>query len=74
MMRCVSVETLKHELAALPPGERREIVGFLVGLDRRERRAAYERDMAARLDDQSPGAWLTIEDADGRLDWRSDAP
>ena len=70
----VSVENLKHELAALPPGQRREIVGFLVGLNRSENHAAYERGMAARLDDPRPGAWLTVEEADARLDWLPDSP
>ena len=70
----MSVENLKHELAALLPGQRREIVGFLVGLNRSKNPQAYQREMAARLDDQRPGAWLTIEEADARLDWLPDPP
>ena len=71
----MSVETLKCELAALPPGQRREIVGFLVGLNRREQTPeAYQREMASRLNDQRPGAWLTMEEADARLDWLPDPP
>ena len=65
----MSVEILKQELAALAPDQRRELVGFLIGLGRTERHATYQREMAARLDDQSPGAWLTLEEADARLDW-----
>jgi hypothetical protein len=70
----MSVENLKRELAALPPDQRREIVGYLVGINRGESHAAYQGEMAARLDDKRPGAWVTIEEADARLDWLPDAP
>lgn len=70
--RRVSVEVLKQELAALGAEQRREIVGFLIGLNRSERYKAYQREMSDRLDAKGAPAWATLAEADARLDWLPD--
>lgn len=60
----MSIETLKQEAAALPPAERRHLMGFLVGLNvTDEDRAAFAR----KIDDQNPSNWLTLEQLDEKL-------
>ena len=65
----MSVETLKSELAKLSNDDRRELVAYLVQLNRRQSGHSTVSSLAAVLDDSRPGQWLTLDEADQRLDW-----
>lgn len=66
----MSVETLKAELAKLATAERRELVAFMIELNRAQSSHATVRSLTDVLDDARPGQWLTLEEADQRLDWQ----
>ncbi|MFZ4593775.1 MAG: hypothetical protein ACOYOF_05935 [Verrucomicrobiaceae bacterium] len=65
----MSVETLKSELAKLTNADRRELVAYLVKLNRAQSSSPLVRSLTDVLDDARPGQWLTLEEADQRLDW-----
>lgn len=65
----MSVQTIKSELIKLSPDDRRELVAYLVQLNREQSSDARVRSLGDLLDDQRPGQWLTLEEADQRLDW-----
>lgn len=65
----MSVQTIKSELIKLSLDDRRELVAYLVQLNREQSSDARVRSLGDLLDDQRPGQWLTLEEADQRLDW-----
>ena len=65
----MSVESIKSELAKLNMDDRRELVAYLVQLNRAQSNNAKLRSLGEVLDDERPGQWLTLEEADQRLDW-----
>lgn len=66
----MSVETLKNELANLDTDGRRELIAFMLNLNRSEAEPERKRHLAAILDNEKPGAWLELEELDARLDWK----
>jgi hypothetical protein len=68
----VSVEAIKSELRAFPSGERRKLMAFMVVLED-EGRADYATKLAQRIDDHSPGRWLTLEQCERALKLYDDA-
>jgi hypothetical protein len=62
----VSIEAIKSELRALPVEERRKLMAFMVVLED-EARADYAAKLAQRIDDRSPGHWLTPEQCEREL-------
>lgn len=64
----MSFATLKAELARLPKARRRELVGYLLSLNRS---AADEKalrvELARKIDDKNPANWVTIEEAEKML-------
>ena len=62
----MSIETLRNELAALPLAERSRMMAFLVALQDRDD-AAYRAELARRIDDDSSGQWLKVEELDRRF-------
>jgi hypothetical protein len=62
----MSIEAIKSELRALPAEERRKLMAFMVGLED-EAHAEYAAKLAERIDDNSPGRWLTLEQCEGEL-------
>jgi hypothetical protein len=68
----MSVETIKTELTKLSMDDRRELVAFLVHLNRQQSESASVRNLGDVLDDKRPGRWLTLDEADKRLDWLPD--
>jgi hypothetical protein len=62
----VSIETIKSELRALPPEERRKLMAFMVVLED-EARVGYTNELAKRIDDSSPERWLTPEQCEREL-------
>lgn len=65
----MSVETLKSEIQNLSPNERREIGIFALELNRLASKARSGRSISEVCDDNRPGQWLTIDEADARLGW-----
>jgi hypothetical protein len=57
---------LKNEMEQLTPAERRHLTAHLVALERRAD-PEFRRELARKIDDQTPGRWLTVEEAEARL-------
>ena len=68
----MSFEAIKSELRALSVEERRKLMAFMVVLED-EGRADYATKLAQRIDDQSPGRWLTPEQCERELGLSGDA-
>ncbi len=68
----MSIEAIKSELRALPAEERHKLMAFLVVLED-EAHAEYAAKLAHRIDDKSPGRWVTPEQCERELGL-SDAP
>jgi len=62
----VSIEAIKSELRTLPAEERRKLVAFMVVLEDEEH-SDYGAKLAERLNDNSPGRWLTPEQCEREL-------
>jgi hypothetical protein len=60
----MSLEDLKRELAALPLGDRRSLMGFLASLNAS---ADERRRLREKIDDKDPSRWLTLEQLDAKL-------
>jgi hypothetical protein len=62
----MSFEVLQSEVRALPLVARRKLMAFMVALQD-ETREGYAAKLAQKIDDQSPGRWLTAEDCERKL-------
>lgn len=62
----MSIAALKTEIANLPVEERRELIGYIVSLNRKNNEE-FMRKLSHKIDDNSPERWLTIEEAERRL-------
>jgi len=62
----MSIEAIKSELRALSVEERRRVMAFMVALED-EGRADYAAKLAERIDDHSPGRWLSPEQCEREL-------
>jgi hypothetical protein len=67
----MSLTDLQREAAALGHPERRQLMGFLVALNLRED-GVYRKEIADRLHDNKPGAWLSLDEAEQR--WQINDP
>jgi hypothetical protein len=63
----MSIEALQREVRALPSEERRKLMAFMVVLED-EGRSDYAAKLAERIDDNSPGRWLSPNSANMSLD------
>ena len=61
----MSIEALKQELSALPPGEQRHLTAFLVSLQDAGD-ADYRKKLSTRID-KPASEFATLEDLDQRL-------
>jgi hypothetical protein len=68
----MSIDAIKSELRALPAEDRRKLIAFMVALED-ERRSEYAAKLAQRIDDPSPGRWLTPEECERELGLSDDA-
>ncbi len=68
----MSIESIKLEASKLEQLERKALVAYLIDLNRRESPSDLVRSMASLLDDDRSGQWLTLDEADKRLDWLPD--
>lgn len=62
----MSIQEICAEVEALPADERRRLAALLVSL-RHKDLADYRARMAQKIDDASPGNWVTLEEMDRRL-------
>lgn len=62
----MSIQEIHAEVEALPMDERRRLAALLVSL-RHKDLADYRARMAAKIDDDSPENWVTLEEMDQRL-------
>jgi hypothetical protein len=56
----VSFEALQNEVRSLGAEERRKLMALLVALEDSQR-PGYAAELARRVDDQTPGRWLSAE-------------
>jgi hypothetical protein len=62
----MKLDELQREAERLSPEEQRKLIGFLVATDIR-RDIGYQEELNRRLDDQDPGAWIRLTDAEQQL-------
>lgn len=63
----MSVKEIKEQLATLPRREQDEVVAYLFHL-RHKDDPEYSREISRRLDDRSPGNWISVDDFEAALD------
>jgi hypothetical protein len=62
----MSIETLQSEVSALPAELRRKLMAFMVVLED-QGRADYAAELARKIDNKSPGQWVTPEQCEREL-------
>ena len=62
----MSFEQIKAESAALTPEQRRDLIGHLLALGRKDD-ADVQRKLAAKIDDNDPSHWVAEDDLDRAL-------
>jgi len=62
----MSFEQIKAESTALTAEQRRELIGHLLALGRKDD-ADFRRKLAAKIDDNDPSHWVTEDDLDRAL-------
>ena len=62
----MSFEVLQTEVRALPADARRKLMAFMVALQD-EGREGYAAKLAQKIDDRSPGPWLSAEECERKL-------
>jgi hypothetical protein len=62
----MSFDTLMIEVESLPVAARRKLMAYMVALED-QGRAGYAAKLAGKIDDKSPGRWLTLEECEKKL-------
>ena len=62
----MSIEVLQTEVTALSSEQRRKLMAFMVVLEDRSR-VDYAKELARKIDDNSPDRWLTPEECERKL-------
>jgi hypothetical protein len=62
----MSITELIDQVDLLEPTDRKRLMAHLVLRELREN-DAYRKEIARRLDDDSPEAWIKLEDLEARL-------
>lgn len=62
----MSIEAIQDQLRSLSSDQRRKILAFMVALED-QTQPGYASLLKARIDDNSPGRWLTAEECDRQL-------
>ena len=63
----MSLDALEKEIAALDAAALRRLQQFIRSL-RQERDPAWRAEMARKIDDHTPGQWLSLDEAERELD------
>jgi len=69
----MSFDTLLKEVESLGEAEQRKLLAYIVTLEDR-RQAEYAERLARKIDDATPGRWLTPEQSERELGLTGDAP
>jgi hypothetical protein len=62
----MSVEELKHELANLDAGDRRNIMAYLISIED-QNDPEYLEKMACKIEDKNPAHWITLEELEKKF-------
>ena len=62
----MSFEQIKAESTTLTPEQRRQLIGHLLALGRKDD-GDFRRKLAARIDDNDPAHWVSGDDLDCAL-------
>lgn len=62
----MSFEDVMAEVQTLGEGERRRLMAMLVAMQDKDDSSHAER-LAAKIDDQNPENWISLEDAEKKL-------
>jgi hypothetical protein len=62
----MSFDALLKEVESLPDDERRKLMAFTVVMEDRAN-AEYQKERARKIDDRTPGRWLTPEQCERDL-------
>ena len=69
----MSFDTLLKEVESLGEAEQRKLLAYIVTLEDR-RQADYAEKLACKIDDATPGHWLTPEQCERELGLTGEAP
>ena len=69
----MSIEDLKHAASQLSDGERRELIGYLVGLGKGRSADEWEQ-IEAKIRDNDPAHWAASGDLDRVLGLKNSTP
>ncbi len=61
----MSFAEIEQKVEALSPEQQRKLMARLVGLELR-RDEEYKAELTRRLDDRSPGAWVSLDEVKKR--------
>jgi hypothetical protein len=64
--RAMSFEQIKAESTTLTPEQRRQLIGHLLALGRKDA-GEFRRKLAAKIDDNDPAHWVAEDDLDRAL-------
>lgn len=64
----MSFEALKEQVDTLPDGERRRLLAYLVSVED-AKTTGYAEGLGKKIENNTPGRWLTMEDLDKKLGW-----
>ncbi|WP_042726023.1 hypothetical protein [Chthoniobacter flavus] len=62
----MSFDALLKEVEALDATARRKLIAYMITLEDR-RQTEYAEKLAQKIDDQTPGKWLTVEQCEREL-------
>ena len=62
----MSFDQIKAEAATLTREQRRELIGHLLALGRKDD-AAFKRKLAEKIDDNNPNHWVTLDELKRRV-------
>ncbi len=62
----MSVDAIKSEIAGLPLEERRELIEYILSLNRKDHEA-FMRRLAGKIDNQTPDRWVDLDEAKRQL-------
>jgi len=68
----MSFDSLLKEVESLDESERRKLLAFMVALEDRGN-SGYQEKLARKIDDNTPGQWLTPEQCETELGLSDDA-
>jgi hypothetical protein len=72
--RAMSFEAIQQEIATWDAGSLRKLQALVVTLRLRQDEPDFAEKMARKIDDRTPGNWVTLEEFGQRLDLPPDAP